>query len=823
MRLRTPLPLLLAAALPVVATAQPTVTITSPAPYEVARPFVHVVATANCGGTCSSMSVHVANQATIVTVPGTSSVDVTISLDAWEGQQVAIAVTANMPGYPAAYADRPVLVESDAHLVKMDSVLGRIMDFDATRILYLDSQQQLVIYDRATMATTTIENPDNVRPGTFPAYLTSHGCIFIAGTTFNTQLLREWRDGVLTTFASFPASDFAVNGHYAIWRGYAGVAFSGPLHVYVRDLDAGVTTDVPYAGTGTIESGAHVAEDGTVAFPVRDSSTNMQNVFLYRTSVQQLTFTGSNSGPSTDGTETLYIKAGTPPELVVNDGSTEEHVANRSLSIGSIDQEYQIRNGWIAAILEQGQVKVPYLFFPTGETQQLSLFNSSSFIEYLSANGDVTITNPTANQRLLRTSTAAPYKIGSTLGRAKPLGSQWFVAVGNSVFSIGDGSPGTTTTLASSLNPSATGETVTFTATIFTNVGTPTGTVIFREGNTILLTATVSGGTAQYTTSSLATGTHNITAAYSGDAQHVGSASNTVAQVVKTATTTTLSTSLNPSIVGESVTFTAVVNSGSIGSIVDFKDGNTVLSSVGLEYVNSQYQASFTTAALSAGVHSMTAYYRGDSGLAASTSNVVMQQVNAGFGPPPNVSATAVGTTSVTVTWSPVSGANHYDVYRSSNNSSFGFLASTAATSYSDTNVSAATTYLYKLRAVDGSANATGFSAVDLATTIVFTDDPLVAGQTVVKAVHFTEARTAVNAVRAAAGLTPITFTHTVAPGALIYGTEALYLRTALAEARNVIGVPPISWENPGAGTFGNFSGVPIRTPHIQQVRDGCK
>src|SRR5208337_5591191 len=77
----------------------------------------------------------------------------------------------------------------------------------------------------------------------------------------------------------------------------------------------------------------------------------------------------------------------------------------------------------------------------------------------------------------------------------------------------------TTTTLASSQNPSTSGQSVTFTATVkpqFT--GTPAGDVTFKDGTTTLGTVTLSAGVAKYTTSTLAKGTHSISATYAGDA-----------------------------------------------------------------------------------------------------------------------------------------------------------------------------------------------------------------------------------------------------------------------------------------------------------------
>ncbi len=83
----------------------------------------------------------------------------------------------------------------------------------------------------------------------------------------------------------------------------------------------------------------------------------------------------------------------------------------------------------------------------------------------------------------------------------------------------------TTVALGSSANPAATGQAVTFTATVAAvapGAGTPTGTVTFRDGNVVLGTAAVGrGGTATFTTSFTAAGGHVIAAVYSGDPNFV--------------------------------------------------------------------------------------------------------------------------------------------------------------------------------------------------------------------------------------------------------------------------------------------------------------
>jgi hypothetical protein len=93
-----------------------------------------------------------------------------------------------------------------------------------------------------------------------------------------------------------------------------------------------------------------------------------------------------------------------------------------------------------------------------------------------------------------------------------------------------------TSTLASSSNPSSSGQNVTFTMTVGGSAGTPTGTVNFMDGGTSLAGCTavaLGAGSAACSTAALAVGTHSITAAYSGDASYNAGVSNTVMQSVQ--------------------------------------------------------------------------------------------------------------------------------------------------------------------------------------------------------------------------------------------------------------------------------------------------
>lgn len=187
---------------------------------------------------------------------------------------------------------------------------------------------------------------------------------------------------------------------------------------------------------------------------------------------------------------------------------------------------------------------------------------------------------------------------------------------------------------------------------------------------------------------------------------------------------------------------------------------------------------------------------------------------------PTSVVATATTATNVQVTWSgSCSTACH--VFRSSDHTTFTQIGAPTSSPYNDATAVAGTSYLYKVRSFNGTVESAD-SNFDMATTILFTTDPLVAGSTVVKPVHITELRTAVNAVRKLANngvANDFSFTDpTLTPQTtIIKVAHVTDLRTALDSAMTTLGLPF------GGYTDSTLVNVRIKAVHLQEIRNRVK
>jgi hypothetical protein len=198
-------------------------------------------------------------------------------------------------------------------------------------------------------------------------------------------------------------------------------------------------------------------------------------------------------------------------------------------------------------------------------------------------------------------------------------------------------------------------------------------------------------------------------------------------------------------------------------------------------------------------------------------------------GPPPtDLDATAefpsAGVTTVRLTWAaPASGPAVASYVVECKKAGTGFLqiatVQEPTRTYNDTGVTLDSAYLYRVRAVFSNAGASDYSNQDLATTVAFTDGQL--HGVIIRAVHLTELRRAVNAVRELAGslgAAPWTYPDPVSSPPeqrrKIYLKDVTDLREKLDEALGPLGLLSQYPDDPSL-----VSGAVVNAEHFEQIR----
>jgi hypothetical protein len=200
------------------------------------------------------------------------------------------------------------------------------------------------------------------------------------------------------------------------------------------------------------------------------------------------------------------------------------------------------------------------------------------------------------------------------------------------------------------------------------------------------------------------------------------------------------------------------------------------------------------------------------------------------LGPRDLVATVGSSTTQVNLSWAaPNTTFDHYRVERAETVGNFNASFNSQTNSYTDSTASNKA-YLYRVCGVDASGNRlTDYSNVELATTVIFTDDPLVASSpsqvgTTIKAEHLVQLRLAVNAVRALAGLGAASWTYPepvsfpVEQRRAIYWEDIAELRTNLDQALNVLE----RWQ-PYVTDPALARGMTVKANHFQEIRTRVK
>ena len=188
---------------------------------------------------------------------------------------------------------------------------------------------------------------------------------------------------------------------------------------------------------------------------------------------------------------------------------------------------------------------------------------------------------------------------------------------------------------------------------------------------------------------------------------------------------------------------------------------------------------------------------------------------------PTSVVATVAQSGSVDLTWTAVTGAMSYTVYRTADNSNYSNVGAPATNQFTDASAAPNTAYLYKVTATI-SGVASPFSNKDLVTTVVFTDPVLGIQSTSIKAAHLTELRTAVDAVRKLANggnANPFNYTDpAVTPqSTAVKRIHLIELRNALDPARAALLLPALSY----ADQTITQQTTRVKASHFAELRSG--
>lgn len=180
---------------------------------------------------------------------------------------------------------------------------------------------------------------------------------------------------------------------------------------------------------------------------------------------------------------------------------------------------------------------------------------------------------------------------------------------------------------------------------------------------------------------------------------------------------------------------------------------------------------------------------------------------------PVGLTTIAVSSSQINVSWNPVAGASSYQVDRQSVlNGPFVQVGTPNANAFNDGGLQGSHAYIYRVRAVNGSGTSAN-SAIHLSTTVVYSNNPLAAGVTVL-ATHLAEIRSAVDVVRAFAGSGSFVYANSGAAGTLIRATDITETRAALDAVLPTVGFATTAY------TDTSLAGVPIKAVHFEELRD---
>jgi len=354
---------------------------------------------------------------------------------------------------------------------------------------------------------------------------------------------------------------------------------------------------------------------------------------------------GTFQSPSTITTSSQTIDAvavgdfngdGKPDLATTNCGASVSDVGcTLGVSLGSGDGTFQ------SQVTAPGSPAGDETFIAAGDFNGDGL-EDTALLNYINANTSTNVLTVLLSENSTSTATATGISLPAASGTQQVVasfpGDSNYAASVSSALSLSSAAGTATVSLSASTTSVSFGTPVTFTATVTGSGATPAGSVSFMEGSSVLNTANLnSSGVATYTTSSLAVGQRSISASYGGDTNYSAASSPAVVITVtgasgEPAPTVTVTPSASSITTTQALTVKVAVSGGSgkptpTGSLT-LSGGGYTSSTV---LVSGSGSLTIPAGSLAVGTDSLTVTYTPDSGSSSTYSS-------------------AAGTASVTVT-----------------------------------------------------------------------------------------------------------------------------------------------------------------------------
>ena len=306
--------------------------------------------------------------------------------------------------------------------------------------------------------------------------------VFTVDGTAEPSVLLSGAGTAAITLPSLTAGAHSISAAYTATGNFANSATASPLSVTVNKATPTITWATPAAiAYGTALGAAQLNATGSVAgalvYTPAAGSTPAAGV-----QTLSVTLMPTDTTDYTTATQTVSLTVNKPTLTLTANNATRVYGAANPVFSGTV----------------------------TGQQ------NGDVFTESFATTA--TASSPTGTYPIV------PSVTGANLGNYTVVQQNGILTVGKAVAAVA---------VASSANPIFVQNPVILTATISSATGTPTGSVVFEDGTTVLGNGTVAAGVATFTTSSLGVGAHTITAVYSGDGDFNPATSAAITQTIE--------------------------------------------------------------------------------------------------------------------------------------------------------------------------------------------------------------------------------------------------------------------------------------------------